>query len=103
MNLKQFVAVTIQEVVEGAAFARSQTGAAVPRQTSGKPDQPIPGMIVSYNCDILQIIEFDLAVTVTEGSNQTSEIGVASSSIANESTRTNSSISRVKFSIPVKL
>jgi hypothetical protein len=109
MNLKEFVAETLVQLVDGVIeaqartkdkkaiinptlIANSQTGKIGVFDTSGAP---------------AQMVSFDVALTAMEGTATKGGIGLVVGPVAlgstGQSKEESSSISRVKFSVPVSL
>jgi hypothetical protein len=101
VNLKEFVAETLQQIMEGVTLAKSQDGrvAVVPEITSSlggsmsviSPPRPV------------YTVEFDVAVTVSkklegELKGHLAVVGGSASDV-----REDSKVSRVKFSVPLDL
>ncbi len=92
MELKEFVAQTIQQIVDGVVTAQGQISAK------------------EYNvCQMgqLQSIEFDVAVTVSEGVSGGAGAGIAIAGILKlgvdgQTESASESVSRVRFTIPVE-
>jgi hypothetical protein len=108
MDLKDFVSQTLTQIIQGVkaaqeaakahgaeinpSMSRSPAGAASKETMSGK-----------YSRDV----EFDVALTVTEGTGTKGGIGIVAGPFAlgstGQSTTQNSSVTRVKFSVPLAL
>ena len=107
MDVKQFVAETLKEVINGVAEAQahaSSAGAIVNanliQYTSGNWNYPKhPSFSAPIN------IEFDVAVTVAENKDLKGGIGIMVAGIGYQAKKeaTRSEVSRIKFSIPVVL
>lgn len=95
MDLKTFVSATLTQIIEGVLNAQSELsiqGASVnPGPTGGG----------------WQVVEFDVAISATEGTETKAGIGVVSALLnagaSGKSNQEASAFSRVKFSVPVKL
>jgi hypothetical protein len=108
MDLKSFVAETLVQIVLGVKEARSvveSTGATVNPRFAGTPK-----MENSYHIGAGQLahcVEFDVALTVTEGTGTKGGIGVFSGMVnlgsSGQSNNENISVSRVKFVVPLGL
>jgi hypothetical protein len=117
MDLETFVSETLVQVVNGIARANTAlagSGAIVnPKNVyaAGKTDMRVYGHIVPQRDAEMRravhAIDFDVAITATEGSGTKGGIGVVVGAIAlgtqGSSTSNNSSMSRVQFSVPVAL
>jgi len=91
MELDEFVRKTIEQVISGVAQAR---------------DHAITNNAHIAN-GLINPIEFDVAVTVTEGSETKAGAGITVAGIGigghGKTELTNSSVSRIKFSVPIRL
>jgi len=112
MKLQEFVAETLKEIIagvkEGQKYAASE-GASVstfmePRHTEGKTEVRYTAQLTNAN---IELIEFDVAVTSTEGSATEAGAGIFVAAFGlgakGKSDESSSSISRIKFSIPLGL
>jgi hypothetical protein len=109
MELKEFVAETLKQIVEGLVVAQEHVkdkGATINPQdltsTSGFPRY--------YTCGDgtnVQMIEFDVSLIATEGKEAGGHIGVFFGSLGagarGKSETENSATNRVKFSVPIIL
>ena len=107
MELKSFVEESINQIVEGLAAAgkSSSTHGAVinPRQPTWRYGE---GLYFDKNTgSVLTNVEFDIAVTASEGISTKGGIGVAIASVMlgsqGESRQKNEHASRIKFNVPV--
>jgi hypothetical protein len=102
VNLKEFVAETLEQIMEGVSAAKSKDGrvAVVPEiKTAGMG----PGMAVITAPRPVYTVEFDAAVTVSkklegELKGHLAVVGGSASDV-----REDSKVSRVKFSVPLDL
>lgn len=112
MELKDFVTATLTQIVEGVFAAQAvahQHDARVGSMTSGistAASSASLGMIFSEG-SYVQIVEFDVALTVTDGTGTRGGIGVLGGFVnlgsAGESKAETTAASRVKFTVPVRL
>lgn len=115
VELKDFVAESLKQLIEGVVIAQkyaNETGATVNPKglffdgntKSYMVSIPKSGSL-STNPPVPQIIEFDIAVTASEGSEAKAGIGVFSGVIGlgtqAKMEGSNATLSRIKFSIPV--
>lgn len=110
MRLDEFVSATFKQIVDGVVSAQEyagQKGAQVnPANVVFRTDQ---GMRLWDRSDASPIgeVEFDVAVTATEGKGSKGGIGIFVGSVGvgaqGRSDVTNQSVSRIRFSIPLKL
>jgi hypothetical protein len=114
MQLKDFVAETLKQIIQGVTEAQnnSEIGFINPADYkasstigNGRKDgrfAEIPGKGVCHF--EIQDVDFDVAVTVTEGTGTTGTIGIAGA-ISQESFKNSESasetVSRIKFKVPV--
>lgn len=107
MELKDFVSKTLQEIVAGVKEAQEnmveggEINPAYPMIRGGGKHTYLTGS----NGSPLQNVEFDVAVTATEGKGTKGGIGVFVGSVGlgtqGQSESSNTSISRITFSVPV--
>jgi hypothetical protein len=95
MDLETFIAETLRQIVKGVRTAQEHQNCALALINE------------TIKVDKSRLIEFDVALTVTEGSEAKAGIGVFSGVFgvgtqANTSAA-NSSVSRIKFSVPIIL
>ena len=109
MELKAFVAETLSQVIlgvrEAQVFASTHEAKVVPPRIGFRPDQ---GHVVFWELDnqsLVQVIEFDVAVTTTEGTTAKGGVGVFVGAVGvgtqGQSTASSQSVTRIKFSVPV--
>lgn len=104
MELKDFISETLNQIIDGVKDAQEHakgTGAAIsPMAYGGEPGPELNGMPVKD-------IEFDVAVTATEGTKTKGGIGVFVGPVGlgthGQSDTASSSISRIKFVVPLSL
>lgn len=111
MELKEFVSKALADIIQGVLDAQEQLGAnrsfVNPQLSTGQGDHEKHGNVVSIQGQLVQAVEFDVAVTATEGTSTKGGIGVAIGIAAlgshGQSTAENSAVSRIKFSVPLTL
>ena len=113
VQLKDFVSETLRQIVEGVREAQKQLPkegiAPEPFQPGGVDAQKLGGYIAaaSGGLRLIQPVEFDVAVTVTEGSKTAGGIGVAvglfNLGSGGQSTNETASVSRIRFKVPLGL
>ena len=110
MDLRDFVSETLTQIVEGVKSAQSNavdSGAKVNPKLSTSYEQAGKQGFLQTSEGYAQIVQFDVALTVTEGSGTKGGIGVFAGAInlgnSGQSKTENSSVSRVKFSVPLSL
>lgn len=110
MELREFVAQTLTQVIDGVRDAQSQVdapGAVInPHVNTSHEQLGKQGFLWSSEGPV-QIVQFDVALTVVEGTGTKGGIGVFAGAISlgtsGESKNENSSVSRIKFSVPLRL
>lgn len=111
MDLKQFVAQALADVVQGVLDAQQALAAngryINPELSTGQGTHEKHGKLVSIQGQLVQSVEFDVAVTATEGTGSKGGIGVVAGVFAlgsqGQSSAETSAVSRIKFSVPVTL
>ncbi|MDB6102430.1 MAG: hypothetical protein JWO52_2429 [Gammaproteobacteria bacterium] len=112
MDLREFVTQTLVQIVEGVSQAKSQlstTGASVNPLLIGDYREMAKhgGGLMLEAGGFAQLVEFDVALTITEATGTKGGIGVFAGAItlgsSGQSQQQNSSVSRVKFNVPMKL
>ena len=110
MDLKTFVSETLQQIIEGVREAQEKNQKGQSPQGQGAAINPGSkyGEGATGHRTPPRTIDFDVAVAVTEGSEsrEKDSLGVASYVADNgerSASNSNSTVSRVKFSIPVNL
>jgi len=109
MNLDDFVSETLKQIIKGVVVAQEfgNTCNTKVNPITARFGSSTGGLAYCHETGVpLQHVEFDVAVTVSE-EKSTSEEGVVMGSIsispANSSTTQSSSISRIKFQVPILL
>ncbi len=110
MNLKEFVAETLTQVVEGVTDAQERIkshGAQVnPYLLTDFDSAAKQGMMHTKNGQAV-IVQFDVALTAMEGTGTKGGIGVFLGTFTvgstGQSQAENSTMSRIKFSVPLRL
>jgi hypothetical protein len=111
MQLKDFISETFKEIVDGVIAAQAYAGPKGARVSpAGSNCRTDQGALVFWDGatgEVLTVIEFDVAVTTTENSGTKGGIGVFVGPVGigsqGQSSAGNSSISRIKFSVPIHL
>lgn len=110
MELKDFVSATLRSIIDGVKDAQdhaAKSGARInPLGLHSRDLKRIP-LFERETKNILREIEFDVAVTTTEGTQSKGGIGIFVGSVGvgaqGQSEAANSTVSRIKFSVPVLL
>ncbi len=110
MELRDFVKETLVQIAEGVSEAQERAdslGAHVnPRLTRSSNYASQQGFLNSES-GAAQVVGFDVALTVTEGTGTKGGIGIFAGAVSlgssGQSSAENSSVSRVKFSVPLAL
>ena len=110
MELKDFVSQTLSQIIEGVKDAgdyANSNGAEVNPDLVGNIAELGKQGILWGGGRPVQIVKFDVALTVTEGTGTKGGIGVFAGAIilgsSGESQSSNVSVSKVQFSVPVAL
>jgi len=110
MQLEDFVAETLKQIVNGVEVARAHAkehGAEVNPVDLGLRDKEKMALRNRRTGALIKEVEFDVAVTVTEGKKTKGGIGVFAAGIGvgaqGQSDAAKSSLSRIKFSVPLML
>jgi hypothetical protein len=109
MNLRDFVKQAIVEIIEGVADANSEIGQDCvdpsPHMTTQPQELAKQGYFNGQNHRLVQSVDFDVAVTATEGTETKGGIGifVAGFGVGTQgsSNQASSSLSRIRFKIPI--
>ena len=109
IELKDFIAETLTQIIEGVRTSQSlakddKTRAEIiPTSLPARADSQIVGASNVY----INLIEFDIAVTATEGAKTDSKVGVLvtviGAAVQGQTDVSSSTVSRIKFTLPVKL
>src|SRR5215472_2249160 len=113
MQLKDFIRDTLVQIVDGVIEAQGQVkqkGAIVAPDTSRgvlEQSKPKSGFTVTKHGHHLTFVEFDVALTEADSTATKGGIGVLFGAInlgsAGESSERTSSLSRIKFEVPIVL
>lgn len=111
MDLEDYIAETIRQIVSGVSKAQSLTsehGAVVnPNMRSNPTINSALGIIPLGTGVYAQLVHFDVALTVKKGTGTKGGIGVASGIVnlgsAGQSSSEDTAVNHVKFSIPLAL
>lgn len=111
MDLKDFVGQALSDIVQGVINAQSllsANGKYINHQLSTKQGRLEPqGRLVSIQGQLVQTVEFDVAVTAKEAKGTKGGIGVVVGALAlgahAQQSAQSSVVSRIKFAVPVTL
>lgn len=111
MDLKEFIGLALSDIVQGVLEAQQTLGKngkyINPELSTQQGTHEENGNLVSIQGQLVQTVEFDIAVTATKGTGTKGGIGVVAGVFAlgsqGQSSAENSSVSRIKFSVPVTL
>lgn len=111
MDLKDFIAETLQQIVQGVKTAQTavqEHGAEInPNLIGDYKEHAKHGLLLSGTGKVAQIVEFDIALSVKEGTGTRGGIGILAGAInlgsSGQSSEENSSQNRVKFRVPLSL
>lgn len=111
MDLQEFVEQALTQIVAGVAAAQKSTAlyrakVAPELSTTGK-DAAAQGFLHCADYGLAQIVQFDVALTVVETAAKKGGIGIYAGPISiggsGQSDSEKSSVSRVRFSVPLAL
>ncbi len=110
MDLKEFVSQTLAQIVEGVKEAQSVAtdlgGEVNPHLNTTHAEMGKQGILWAGG-RYAQVVQFDVALTVVEGTGTKGGIGVFAGAVnlgsSGQSKSESSSVSRVKFSVPLVL
>ena len=110
IELKDFVSEALKQIIEGIVvaqeFAKAKHTAVVPTDIYYNSDSPnVPEGILGGGDSYTNLINFDIAVTASDALQKKSGLGVfitvIGSSLQSQEDVSNSSVSRIKFTVPV--
>lgn len=110
MDLREFVAQTLNQILEGVkdsqATAKELGGEVNPHLSAPHNEMAKQGFLWTSE-GAAQVVQFDVALTVTEGTGTKGGIGVFAGAVtlgsSGQSKSESSSVSHVKFGVPVIL
>ena len=111
MELKDFIAETLKQIIEGAGDAQiyaKEKGASInPELHLNTSIASSTGHLKTLNGKNASTIEFDVAVTATEGTGTKGGIGIIAGAInlgsSGQTNHEKMSVSNIKFSVPLSL
>ena len=110
MELEQFLSETLKQILAGiksAQIAAKESGGYINPAILPIHPGPIDGFIRDGSGNFAQIVSFDIALTASEGSSTKGGVGVVAGvfnlGTSGSSQDTNTTVSRVKFSVPIIL
>jgi hypothetical protein len=116
INLQDFISETLKQIIDGVKTAQEHAAeaeayinprGAVPASSGSVDGGYIARSLSSLGDVVIQSISFDVAVTATEGTGTKGGIGIVVGPVAlgsqGKSDTINSSVSRIKFSVPIVL
>lgn len=108
MNLEEFISETLTQIIKGVKKA-DDDAKAVGSGARVNPPVMDPGnktrtALFSNPYQTTDLIEFDIALTVSNETTGGGKVGIVHiASIGGEATSTNTTVSRIKFKVPVAL
>jgi len=110
MNLRDFISETLTQILGGVTDAQKAAaelgGKVSPRLAGAATYASDHGFLVAHGGSA-QIVRFDVALTVKEGTGTKGGIGIVAGIVSlgstGQSNSENSSVSRVQFSVPLTL
>ena len=110
MELKDFVAESIKQIIDGVNEAKryaAENGATLNPERQTHNANNANARTNTKTGAAIETIEFDVAVTVTEGTQTRGGIGIFTGVVGlgsqGQSDATNSSVTRLRFLVPVSL
>ena len=110
MDLQDFVAQTLLQIAAGVKLAQEgakDLGAEVNPHLNGGPVERASQGFLWASGRAVQVVQFDVALTVVEGTGTKGGIGVFAGAInigsAGQSSTENRSVSHIKFAVPLAL
>lgn len=113
MELRDFVKESLIQIVQGVGDAQTElngsksSGAISPEVRNNWATMESKGVLLSQAGSPIQVVEFDVSVTTTEGTGTKGGIAIAVGFLGlgsqGQSTQSNANVSRLKFSVPVLL
>ncbi len=108
MELKDFIAQTLVEIVNGVSSAQQTLGAEgqfINPEHAQHGDSQKKGVQFAYGWSPIESVDFDVAVTASDTAGTGAKIGVTSgiinASLGGKGEKSTESVNRIKFSIPV--
>jgi hypothetical protein len=108
MELQQFITDALVEIVEGVKNAQKNlqgNGEINPSPIGSASSFESKSSFITHGRKIGTFVDFDIAVTATEGTGTKGGIGVFVGSIGlgsqGQSTESNSTVSRIRFQVPI--
>lgn len=102
MDLKQFVKETLTQIIQGVSEAQGEASL-----SGGRVNPSFSGPGTDQHGCLIGFVEFDVAVSVSEGTGSKAGIGIFVGEVGlgakGESTSASGSMSRIKFKVPVTL
>ena len=111
MDLKDFVSETLVQIATGVKDAQAKVkelgGTVNPSLNCGHEVASKLGFLYTRDSAMAPVVQFDVALTVTEGTGTKGGIGVFAGAVnlgsSGQSNNEQSSVSHVKFSVPLTL
>jgi hypothetical protein len=111
MDLSEFVSQALTQIATGVSGAQESVstlkGEVSPKVATNYESASRLGLVHTDNGPMATIVQFDVALTVTQGTGTKGGIGVIAGAFtlgtSGESSAENTSVSRVKFSAPMVL
>lgn len=113
MELRDFIKESLVQIIQGVSDAQHQIqaatsqGAISPRIRNDWSTLDKKGVLYNQDGCPLQTVEFDVAVTATEGTGTKGGIGIAVGFLGlgsqGQSSASRENISRIKFAVPISL
>ena len=100
MDLQEFITTTLSQISAGVTNAKNHDERIAPKIGVGEDNPKV--LRTSHGAEGVFLVEFDVAITVEKGAaDGNTMLAVASTKGAAERSTKNSSVNRVKFSVPI--
>jgi len=108
MNLKEFIAETLVSIIDGVEAAQKEKGglSVNPPVAAYETDEKHKHL-TSLDNELIQMVDFDVALTTTKGTNTQGGIGLMVAGVGlgakGQTDITDSCVSRIRFNVPLQL
>ena len=113
MELDKFIETTLTQIIRGVGAAHDETsnlvsGSVNPKVMNQADGAPKGKNYITQSLDLVQMVDFDVAVTVSSDSNQKGGAGIKIAGLGGfsgdlEKASSSSQVSRLKFQVPITL
>ncbi|MCW8283906.1 hypothetical protein K7A42_23670 [Agrobacterium sp. InxBP2] len=104
MELKDFIKATFIEIIDGVKEARDtgDDASGIASNMRNRIDKLGPGLMQDNNGALYSVVEFDVAVTASTKVDGSGGVNVMAFKLTGGGTAEDQTVSRVKFSIPMR-